>query len=173
MRDTSITTEKSLPTQPDRYVRKEEKRPTTEYSILSSTNYQLPDIERDEEGFKIDLPSIIVDEREEPNNAYTSSVINPPPLIATETSSPSVTSSSLSKKSRTPVNSTETTIEELNGMVEQMMLAEQLSTEQLADSQSPVLEPERATESTEAETFESLTKFDQYKPCLLYTSRCV
>ena len=164
MRDTSITTEKSLPTQPDRYVRKEEKRPTTEYSILSSTNYQLPDIERDEEGFKIDLPSIIVDEREEPNNAYTSSVINPPPLIATETSSPSVTSSSLSKKSRTPVNSTETTIEELNGMVEQMMLAEQLSTEQLADSQSPVLEPERATESTEAETFESLTKFDQYKP---------
>ncbi|CAI4065087.1 hypothetical protein SUVZ_08G2200 [Saccharomyces uvarum] len=109
---------------------KKDERVLTEFSTLNPAEYQLPVIDTGASTFKIDIPELMY---ERDNNEF-------------EKELPASSSSNTSKSYK---KATDSTIDELNSMVEEMM----------------VNEPENIkTSMTEAETFESLTKFDQYKP---------
>ncbi|CAI2026668.1 hypothetical protein SEUBUCD650_0H02300 [Saccharomyces eubayanus] len=109
---------------------KKDERVLTEFSTLNPAEYQLPIIDTGASTFEIDIPELMY---EGDNNEFGKEV----------------PASSSSNTSRSHKKVTDSTIEELNSMVEEMMVSE----------------PENIkTSVTETETFESLTKFDQYKP---------
>ncbi|QHS76286.1 Msb1p [Saccharomyces paradoxus] len=109
---------------------KKEERVLSEFSTLNPDEYQLPVIETDSSTFKIDIPELMYEHDDDEGEK------GPAVLMNNELANPHI-------------KAADSTIEELNGMVEEMMFSE----------------PEDVKISiTEAETFESLTKFDQYKP---------
>lgn len=100
---------------------KKEERVLSQFSTLNPDEYQLPVIETGSSNFKIEIPELMYEHDDGDSD----------------------------KLKNSQKRATDSAIEELNGMVEEMMINE----------------PDDVKISiTEAETFESLTKFDQYKP---------
>lgn len=157
---------------------KREDRIVSQYSLFDPSKYQLPAIEKGDEGFKIDLPDID-DFEEEPAILYNQEITkaenytfqidnntNEEPVQGINNSTYIQEYSPLSNSgiayenippSRNPDRHSNT-MGELNGMVEQMIEIEKA---RVADLEPRVF---GYSVKTENETFESLTKFNQYKP---------
>ncbi|CCE63759.1 hypothetical protein TPHA_0F02780 [Tetrapisispora phaffii CBS 4417] len=133
-------------------------RVISQYSLLNSSKYQLPELETDATGFKIDLPDI--DDNDinlDDNYNYNQKPVDIGEKMYLGTDAqPSVS----------PVKDRNSnTIDELQDMVEDMINGDGDSNTNRNIDDLDVYNPAFAySVQRQNETFESLTKFDKYKP---------
>ncbi|EDO17080.1 hypothetical protein Kpol_530p50 [Vanderwaltozyma polyspora DSM 70294] len=144
-------------------------RVISQYSMLNPEKYQLPNIERDEDGFKIDLPEIndydeisrlVVDQKLNSNAKPNSNRNSPRKSRSPERNGYQVQESyqTTGQDSRVVNTARPNTMDELSVMVEQMIEIEKTNIEDSIPISISNGEP------SGDESYGSIMKFDQYKP---------